>query len=60
MGFLPTDHKFRNRLRNQFDRKVENRVAMIMGPVDWIKKYEDVELKGWEDFFDQGDSIEEP
>jgi hypothetical protein len=33
---------------------------MIMGPGDWIKKYEYVELKSWEDFFDQGDSIEEP
>jgi hypothetical protein len=33
---------------------------MIMGPTDWIKKYEDVELKGLEDFFDRGDSIEEP
>jgi hypothetical protein len=32
---------------------------MIMGPSDWIKKYEDDELKGWEDFFDGGDSIEE-
>ena len=33
---------------------------MIMGLGNWIKKYEDVELKGWEDFFDQGDLIEEP
>jgi hypothetical protein len=33
---------------------------MIMGPGDWIKKYEDVELKGWEDFFNRDDSIEEP
>ena len=33
---------------------------MIMGPGDWLKKYEDVELKAWEDFFDWGDSIEEP
>ena len=24
---------------------------MIMGPTDWIKKYEDVELKAWHDFF---------
>jgi hypothetical protein len=61
MVFLPTDHKFRNRLKNQFDGKVENRgPPMIMGQGDWIKKYEDVELKGWEDFFDRGDSIQEP
>ena len=61
MVFLPPDHKFRNRLKNQFDGKVENRgPPMIMGLGDWIKKYEDVELKGWEDFFDRGDSIEEP
>ena len=33
---------------------------MIMGPGDWIKKYEDAELKSWEDFFDRGDSIEGP
>ena len=33
---------------------------MIMGLGDWIKKYEYAELKGWEDFFYQGDSIEEP
>jgi hypothetical protein len=33
---------------------------MIMGPTDWLKKYEDVELKAWQDFFDGGDSIEEP
>jgi hypothetical protein len=53
MVFLPTDHKFRNRLKNQFDGKVENRgPPMIMGPGDWLKKYEDVELKSWEDFFD--------
>jgi hypothetical protein len=52
MVFLPTYHKFRNCLKNQFDGKVENRgPPMIMGPGDWIKKYEDVELKGWEDFF---------
>jgi hypothetical protein len=61
MVFLPTDHKFRNLLKNQFDGKVENRgPPMIIGPGDWIKKYEDVELKGWEDFFDRGDLIEEP
>lgn len=30
-----------------------------MGPIDWLKKYEDVELKSWHDFFDGGDSIEE-
>ena len=60
MIFLPTDHKFRNHLKNQFDEKVENRgPPMIMGPGDWIKKYEDVELKDWEYFFDRGDSIEE-
>jgi hypothetical protein len=29
---------------------------MIMVPGDWLKKYEDVELKSWEDCFDQGDS----
>ena len=33
---------------------------MIMGPVDWIKKYEYAELKAWRDCFDGGDSIEEP
>jgi hypothetical protein len=52
MVFLPLDHKFRNRLKNQFDGKVENRgPPMIMGLGDWIKKYEYVELKAWEDFF---------
>jgi hypothetical protein len=61
MVFLPTDHNFRNCRNNQFDGKVENRgPPMIMGLSDWIKKYEDVELKVWEDFFDQSDSIEEP
>ena len=33
---------------------------MIMGPSDWIKKYEDAEMKALEDFFDRVDSIEEP
>lgn len=33
---------------------------MIMGPDDWLKKYEDAESKAWEEFFDQGDWIEEP
>jgi hypothetical protein len=61
MVFLLTDHKFINRLKKQFDGKVENRgPPMIMGLGDWIKKYEDAKLKAWEDFFDQGDSIEEP
>ena len=31
-----------------------------MGLGDWLKKYEDVESKAWEDFFDQGALIEEP
>lgn len=31
-----------------------------MGPGDWLKKYEDVESKAWEDFLDQGALIEEP
>ena len=30
---------------------------MIMGPVDWLKKYEDVELKAWQYFFDGGDLL---
>jgi hypothetical protein len=61
MVFLPPYHKFINRLKNQFDGKGENKCPpMIMGPCDWIKKYEDVELKAWEDFFDRGDSIEQP
>ena len=60
MVFLPTNHKFRNR-KNQIDGKVENiSPPMIMGPGDWLKKYEDVELKAWQDVFDGGDSIEEP
>ena len=37
-------------MKNQFDVKVENRSPpMIMGLGDWLKKYEDVELKAWED-----------
>jgi hypothetical protein len=32
---------------------------MIMGPTDWLKKYEDDELKYWKDVFDGVDSIEE-
>jgi hypothetical protein len=60
MVFLPTYHNFRNHLKNHFDGKVENRgPPMIMGPGDWLKKYEDDELKSWEDFFDCGDSFEE-
>jgi hypothetical protein len=48
MVFLPTDNKFRNRLKNQFDGKVENRgPPMIMGPGNWNKNDEDVEFKGW-------------
>jgi hypothetical protein len=61
MVFLPLDHRSRNLHKNQVDGKVENRgPAMIMGPVDLLKKYENVELKAWHDFFDGGDSIEEP
>jgi hypothetical protein len=60
MVFLPPDHRFRNHHKNQFDGKYENRgPPMIMGPYDWLKKYEYVELKAWKDFFDGGDSIEE-
>ena len=59
--FLPPYHNFRSRHKHQFDGKFENRGApMIMDPSDWIKKYEDAELKAWEDFFDWGDSIKEP
>jgi hypothetical protein len=48
-------------LKNEFDGKVENKCPfMIMGPGDFLKKYEDAELKAWKDFFDRGDSIEEP
>jgi hypothetical protein len=46
--FLPPNHSFRNHRKNQFDGKVENRgPPMIMGPTDYLKKYEDVELKAW-------------
>ena len=31
-----------------------------MIPVDWLKKYEDAELKSWNDFFLHDHSIEEP
>jgi hypothetical protein len=59
--FLPPNHKFRNHLKNQFDGKIENRgPPKIMGPVDLLMKYEDTELKSWEDFFDRNHSIEEP
>ena len=59
--FLSPDHKFRNHLKNQFDGKVENTgPPMIVDPGDWLKKYEYAELKAWEDFFDRGNSIEEP
>jgi len=59
MFFLPPYHRFRNRHKNQFYGKFENRgPLMIMGPIDWIKKYEVAELKAWKDFFDLGDSIE--
>ena len=55
MVFIPPDHKFRNRMKNQFDGNFEKRIPpMIMGPDDWLKKYEDVELKAWEDFVDRG------
>ena len=33
---------------------------MILGPGDYLKKYEDAKSKAWEDFFDQGYSIQEP
>ena len=33
---------------------------MILGPGDWLKKYEDAKSKAWEDFFYQGYSIQEP
>ena len=59
--FLPLDHRFRDRQNNQFDRKVENKgPPLILGAVDWLKKYEDAKSKAWEDFFDQGYSIQEP
>jgi hypothetical protein len=46
MVFLPPDHRFRNYHKNQFDGKVENiGPPMIMGPTDWLKKYENDELK---------------
>jgi hypothetical protein len=61
MVFLQPNHRFRNHHKNQFDGKVENKgPPMIMGPTYWLKKYEDVELKTWQDFFYGGDSIEEP
>jgi len=60
MVFLPLDHRFRSLDKNQFDGNVENRgPPMIMGLDDWLKKYEDVELKVWQYFFYGGDSIEE-
>ena len=31
-----------------------------MSPADWLKKYEDAELKSWNDFFLHDHSIEEP
>ena len=58
--FLPLDHRFIDRQKNQFDGKVENRgPPLILGPSDWLKKYEDAKSKAWEDFFDQGYSIQE-
>ena len=58
--FLLPNHKFRNRLQNQIDGKVENRgPPMIMGPGDWLKKYDYVELKSWEDSFNRGNLIKE-
>ena len=59
--FLPPDHKLRNSLKNQFDGKIENRPPpKVMSPVDWIKRYEDAELKSWNDFFLHDHSIEQP
>ena len=50
--FLPPDHRFRGLQKNQFDGKVENRSPpLILGIVDWFKKYEDTKSKAWEDFF---------
>ena len=31
-----------------------------MSPANWLKKYEDAELKPWNDFFLHDHSIEEP
>ena len=60
MFFLPLDHRFRNHHKNPFDGKFENRgPPLILGPGDWLKKYEDAKSKAWEDFFDQGYSIQE-
>ena len=60
MGFLPPDHRFIDRQNNQFDGKVENRgPPSILGASNWLKKYEDAKSKSWEDFFDQGYSIQE-
>jgi hypothetical protein len=37
MVFLLPDHRFRNRHKNQFDGKFENRgPPMIMGPMDCV------------------------
>ena len=33
---------------------------MILGPSDWLKKYEDDKSKAWEGFFYHGYSIQEP
>ena len=52
--FLPPDHRFRDRQKNQFDGKVENRgPPLILGPDDWLKNYEDAKSKDWKDFFDK-------
>ena len=60
MIFLPPYHKFINCTKNGFDGKLENRSPpMIVGPGDWLKRYEDVELKSWKDVFNWGDSVEQ-
>ena len=57
--FLPPNHRFRGHQKNQFDGKVENRgPPLILGPDDWLNKYEDAKSKAWEDFFDQVYSIQ--
>lgn len=59
--FLPPDHKFRSRLKNQFDGKIENKPPpKVMGPADWLKMYGDAESKAWNHFFRHDHSIEEP
>ena len=60
MGFLATDHKFRTWLKNQFDENIESRgPPKVIGPADWLQKYEYAEQKIREHLLFQDPSIQE-